>query len=220
MRIAVGLTNLLLSGLLIWGTVGQAPAFSDSNNSGFSRVVNAKLMTPFADGQFHPERGVNRADLATILVKAFALNKRDITKEADFQIPDVPSTFWAYPSIQIALKTNTMREYHADEKFYPNQQITRSEGFAILAQAYGVFQFAPDTLQEIFSDYSDADKIPAWAKKAMATALHEGFVNTSGSVPGKIQIHPMAPLTRGDLAYALTKYLDRQEINESPWNPN
>jgi hypothetical protein len=185
-----------------------APTAELAKPTAMERVVEAQWMSNMPDGKFHPEKFVTRADLATVLVKAFNLNKRDAVSEPDIAIPDVPKTYWAYPQIQMMLKTNTMDGYHRDERFYPNQRVNRAEGFAILAQAYGVFQFEPDTLQQVFAPYSDVSKIPGWASKAMATALHEGFVNTEAK--GDTQwIRPLAPLTRGDLAFALDKYLDR-----------
>ena len=41
----------------------------------------------------------------------------------------------------------------------------------------------------------------------MATALYEGFVNVE---LGTNKINPLKPMTRGDMAYALSKYLERQ----------
>ncbi|MBY0404727.1 MAG: S-layer homology domain-containing protein [Cyanobacteria bacterium] len=179
-------------------------------------IVSANWMLPFPDGKFHAEAVLTRAELASVLVNAFDLSKRNVVRESDFKIPDVPQNFWAYNAIQKALKTNTMKEYHSDEKFYPNQKIDRAEGFAILAQAYGVYQFEKNTQKEVMDHYSDAKLIPAWAHKAMATALHEGFVNTEkkGSA---LLIKPTAPFTRGDLAYALSQYMSRKNETSSPW---
>lgn len=181
------------------------------------RVTDANLMSGYPDGQFHPERGVNRAELATILVKTFQLKSREPNlKIQDIQLTDVPPTYWAYPAIQQVLRTDIMEGYHKNDRFYPNQQVTRAEGFAIFAQAYGVFQFEPNTIAQIMAPYADASQIPAWAHKAMATSLHEGFVNTklipppqNAPLPNQL-ISPNTPLTRGDLALALTQYLNRQ----------
>jgi hypothetical protein len=94
-------------------------------------------------------------------------------------------------------------------RFYPEQRITRAEAFSIFAQAYGVFQFSDPTVANVLSRYKDAEKIPSWARKPMATALHEGFVNTK---PGD-RIDPLSPMTRGDIAYALNIYLNRENFS-------
>lgn len=172
------------------------------------QVLTAGLMTKYPDGNFHAEALLSRAQLATILVKAFELDKRSPAAEAaPVAVSDVPTSHWAYKNIQIVLKTGTMRGYRGD-LFYPNQKITRAEALAIFAQAYGVFQFPDQMVESILAKYPDANQIPDWAQKAMATALYEGFVNTQGTDD---RILPLTFMTRADLAYTLSRYLERQK---------
>ncbi|MEY3223208.1 MAG: hypothetical protein RLZZ203_2064, partial [Cyanobacteriota bacterium] len=169
-------------------------------------VIDAKLMNNFPDGQFYAERLINRAELASVLVKAFYLDKRLINQQQrSIFIPDVPISHPAYQDIQIVLKTDIMKGDRGN-MFFPNQRVTRAEGLAIFAQAYGVFQFPDDTVNEILSSHPDAKSIPDWAKKAIATVVAEEFINmdTQGN------IYPLRPMTRGDLAYVLSKYLQRK----------
>lgn len=172
------------------------------------QVLTAGLMTKYPDGNFHPEALLSRAQLATILVKTFQLDQRSTAAGASpVAAKDVPTSHWAYDNIQTVLKTGTMRGYRGD-LFYPNQKITRAEALAIFAQAYGVFQFPDQTVESILAKYPDANQIPAWAQKAMATALYEGFVNSQG--PDN-RISPLSLMTRADLAYTLSQYLERQK---------
>ena len=169
-------------------------------------VIDSKLMNNFPDGQFYAERLINRAELASVLVKAFYLDKRLINQEQKYIfIPDVPISHPAYQDIQIVLKTDIMKGYRGN-MFFPNQRVTRAEGLAIFAQAYGVFQFPDDTVNEILSSHPDAKSIPDWAKKAIATVVAEEFIN----MDTKGNIYPLRPMTRGDLAYVLSKYLQRK----------
>ncbi|MBD2388619.1 S-layer homology domain-containing protein [Cylindrospermum sp. FACHB-282] len=171
------------------------------------QVLNAKLMSNLPDGQFYPERLINRAELASILVKSFQLDKRQAAKQKNtISVPDVPISYWAFNDIQIVLKTDIMKGYRGN-LFFPNQRITRAEALAIFAQAYGVFQFSDDSVNEILSPYADAVSIPPWAKKAIATVVSEGFINTDAQG----NIAPLRPMTRGDMAYLLSKYLQRQQ---------
>jgi hypothetical protein len=170
------------------------------------KVIDSQLMNNFPDGKFYAERLINRAELASILVKAFYLDKRLINQEQkSIFIPDVPISHPAYQDIQIVLKTDIMKGYRGN-MFFPNQRVSRAEGLAIFAQAYGVFQFPDDTVNEILSSHPDAKSIPDWAKKAIATVVAEEFINmdTQGN------IYPLRPMTRGDLAYVLSKYLQRK----------
>ncbi|WP_197480128.1 MULTISPECIES: S-layer homology domain-containing protein [unclassified Anabaena] len=176
-------------------------------SAAIEEVVAAKLMTNAPDGNFYPERLMSRAELATILVKAFHLDKREAAKQ-DKSVPvsDVPSSHWAYQDIQTVLKTDVMRGYRGN-LFFPNQRVTRAEGLAIFAQAYGVFQFGDDTVNDILAPYPDAKIIPNWARRAIATVVAEGFINTDA----ENHLAPLKPMTRGDMAHLLSKYLQRQQ---------
>jgi hypothetical protein len=176
-------------------------------NNQIQQVIDAKLMQNFADGQFYPEKLISRAELATILVKSFRLDKRQATQQGNtISVPDVPTSYWAFNDIQIVLKTDIMKGYRGN-LFFPNQRVTRAEALAIFAQAYGVFQFSDDSVNEILSPYADAVTIPPWARKAIATVVSEGFINTDSQG----NLAPLKPMTRGDMAYLLSKYLQRQQ---------
>jgi S-layer homology domain len=183
------------------------------------QVVAAKWMTNFSDGKFYPERLLSRAELASIMVKAFRLDKRQAVTKQNLAIPDVPRSHWAFKDIQTVLKTDIMKGYRGNE-FFPNQKVTRAEALAIFAQAYGVFQFPDDAVNETLAAHPDEKSIPSWARKAIATVVSEGFVNTD--TQGNIS--PLKPVTRGDMAYVLSKYLQRQqqqpETPEVPIIPN
>lgn len=179
------------------------------------QVIAAKLMTNYPDGNFYTERLISRAELASIMVKAFRLDKRQGISKENLVIPDVAASNPAFNDIQIVLKTEIMKGYRLN-MFFPNQKVTRAEALAIFAQAYGVFQFPDDTVNEILASHPDAQTIPNWAKKAIATVISEGFVNTDAQG----NITPLQPMTRGDMAYVLSKYLQRQQPQpETPLIP-
>ena len=160
-------------------------------------------MSYLTDGQFHPELFISRAELASILVRAFGLAQRTAASQAGtVEVQDVPESYWASKDIQTVLKTGIMKGYRGN-MFFPNQKVTRAEALAIFAQAYGVFQFPDNTVEEILSQYSDAASIPAWARKSLATSLNAGFVN----IDTQNNINPLQPMTRADMAYALSQYL-------------
>lgn len=125
------------------------------------QVLTTGLMSNLPDGQFHPAQFISRAELASILVKAFGLDKRAAaTQENLIEVKDVPNTNPAFNDIQTVLKTGIMKGYR-DNMFFPNQKVTRAEAFAIFAQAYGVFQFPDNTVEAILANYPDVAAIPA-----------------------------------------------------------
>lgn len=170
-------------------------------------VIEANLMDKFPDGNFYEEMFITRGELAEILVKTFALDKRQINQtKKDVFVADVPVNYWAYQDIQTVLKTGVMKGYR-DNMFFPNHRITKAEGLAIFAQAYGVFQFPEKTVYEILSSYPDANNIPQWARKGIATIIAEDFIKTDSE--GNIK--PLEPMTRADIAYVLSRYLLRRQ---------
>ncbi|MEH1768884.1 S-layer homology domain-containing protein [Nostoc sp.] len=200
--------------------IAQVPeSTSGISSDSIQQVTAAKWMTNFPDGKFYPERLLSRAELAAIMVKTFRLDKRQGVNKENLVIPDVPRSYWAFNDIQTVLKTDIMKGYRGNE-FFPNQKVTRAEALAIFAQAYGVFQFPDEAVNEILASHPDEKSIPVWARKAIATVATEGFLSTDAQG----NISPLKPVTRGDMAYVLSKYLQRQqrqpETPEVPVIPN
>ncbi len=206
-------------------TINLLPAVaqtaSNQQSPAIQQVTNAKWMSNFPDGNFYAERflsraelaaimvkvfGLGRAELAAIMVKVFGLDKRQAVSKENIVTADVPSTHWAHNDIQIVLKTDIMKGYRGN-LFFPNQRVTKAEALAIFAQAYGVFQFPNETVNQILADYPDAASIPTWARQAIATVISEGFITTDSQG----NIVPLNPMTRGDMAEVLSKYLQRQQ---------
>ncbi len=169
-----------------------------------NQVLAAKLMQNSPDGKFYAERALSRAEIATILVKAFSLDRlRSLKTSTEFI--DVPSNYWAYQAIKTAVASETMIGYEKN-RFFPNQRVTRAEGFATFANAYGIFQFPEDTVKEFLAPYADSKELPVWSRKAWATALNENFVN----LDSENKINSLKPMTRGDMAFALSRYLEKE----------
>lgn len=174
-------------------------------------VQMAKLMKGYPDGQFHPEKTINRAELAAIIVKAFDLKDRERDLSKKVSLKDVPSDYWAAQDIGLVTNLGIMEGYR-DGYFYPNHPISRAEALSVIAQAYGVYQFDDSIISAILSNYPDATQIPGWAKKAVATSLKAGFVDVAPSG----HIRPLQPMTRGEMAYALYQYLQKENQSEPP----
>ncbi len=180
------------------------PPFTPEAPATLEEVLKANLMTPLADGEFHPKNTMSRAELATVLTRTFDLDARPETNSMKI-ITDVKPDYWAYDAIEKVVSRGIMSGYRKG-LFYPEQKITRAEGFAIFAQAFGVYSFKESTIDDMLNHYTDQKEIPAWARKALATAASEGFINAE-----KNKIRPREPMTRGDMAYALSWWLGRKK---------
>jgi len=181
------------------------------------QVVDAGLMSRSADGSFRAEETITRAELATILVRAFDVEqRRGWHVQSSWQttaIQDVSPLHWAYLKIQSVIQTGVMTTY-AGDRFMPDQTVTRAEGFAAIAQAYGGKTPTPERTNAILKAYSDSDSIPAWARPSIAVVASKGWVN----VKHDFRIAPEEPLTRGDIARALSVYLNQQPPTRPPLN--
>lgn len=216
--VAVFLPSLFANHVFAEIVTAQAPTQIQPKtqpSSPIAKVVAVKWMENFSDGQFRPEVFVSRGDLAQIMVRVFRLDRRQGLPSEDISIADVPRSHPRYQEIQTVLKSNIMRGYR-DNLFFPNQQVTRAEAIAIFAQAYGVFQFPDETVNEFLSKYPDQNSIPSWARRAIATVIAEGFLNPDSD--GKLR--PLKPMTRGEMALLLSRYLERnQRQPETPEVP-
>ena len=193
-------------------TYAQTAPEINKSSGPIQKVVAANLMSKYPDGDFHAEKFMSRAELASIMVKTFLLDKQTAASKDNMNVGDVSPSHWAFEDIQTVLKTGIMKGYRGN-LFFPNQRVTRAEALAIFAQAYGVFQFSEATVNEILANLPDQESIPSWARRAVATVVTGGFVNkkTDGSLA------PLKPMTRGDMAYVLSRYLQRQQRN--PYTP-
>jgi len=179
----------------------------DAYGNRTQEIIQMGLMTNYPDGQFHPERVLSWAQLATILVKTFGLDQRIPGQENNLRVSDVPNDHWAFDNIQLVLQNRIL---HMDEqgRFFPDQPVTRAAGFATFAQAYGVLSLSDAEISRILSSYPDSDRIPGWARRAIASAIFEELVNIDSA---NNRLNPDQLMTRGDMVYALSQYLAKQE---------
>lgn len=174
-----------------------------------ARVKQAGLMGQSPDGKFHPDRPLNRAELASILVKAFKLKSREATVSRPEPLKDVRAGFWAADDIHTVVNRGIMEGYR-NGYFYPQHPVDRAEALAIFAQAYGVQQYDDQTVNSVLTQYPDAAQLPDWSRKSIVTSLKNGFVDVKPSE----KIRPEQPMTRGAMAYVLNQYLNRLDESE------
>ncbi|QKS72389.1 S-layer homology domain-containing protein [Paenalkalicoccus suaedae] len=84
-------------------------------------VAETGIMGGFSDGSFAPAGTLTRAELATILVRAYQLSG-----SGNVPFPDVASTHWAYQNIGIMNANNLVGGY-SDGTYRPNIAVTRAE---------------------------------------------------------------------------------------------
>ncbi len=82
-----------------------------------------KYMSGYADGQFKPDQGATRAEIAAALVR---LTNSTGTIPETPSYKDIKTRNWFFKSVEVASENKLMSGY-ADNNFYPNHAITRTE---------------------------------------------------------------------------------------------
>lgn len=94
------------------------------------RIASAKGLVSGEDAKhFAPERNIQRDEMAVIIMKAFQNTLTPSTPVKAFK--DVPSTWWAKPYIDQAVRTKVISGY-TDNTFRPLNPATRAEAVRML----------------------------------------------------------------------------------------
>jgi len=126
-------------------------------------LVEKGAIAGYPDGTFRPNNNITRAEFATVLVKAFELEAKEGKVFTD------TATHWAKDAIATANAYDIIKGY-SNEKFGPNDQITREQAAVMIAKA------ADLTASEQAPVFSDSAKISDWARAAVAAAAEAEII--------------------------------------------
>lgn len=135
-------------------------------------LVDSKAKNLLSDlerliGKFDPKKPVLRSEMAHAMAEGLNLPASNVNKYSDVQ------KNWAKSYINRVTAKGVMIGY-PDKKFRPNQQITKAEVFATLAQLICVSTDKSLVLDKLNGKY-EMKEIPVWAitptKKVMATGI-------------------------------------------------
>lgn len=141
--------------------------------TGWSKVameaaVNNGLLVGFEGNEIRPENYLTRAEMATIIVRAFgAKTKVDISGYTDV----LPSA-WYYEYIEKIVKMGAMKGV-SSSRMAPDDYITREEVFTTVARVLVL----EDSDYDALSKYNDYSEISSWAKGYMSALAKRGYVN-------------------------------------------
>lgn len=117
--------------------------FPDTDGHWAEPYMNAlgegKVMNSFSDGNFQPERAVNRAQLTTFIARVLNLAKPEEKFGADWSASfvDVPKDHWAFRYIELSNKFGLLPpEYKA--QFHPERSVTRAEAAWVIQALSGL----------------------------------------------------------------------------------
>lgn len=204
------------SAVVTMGIAASASAFSDmpggEMGAALQRAVDVKLMNGVTDDLIAPNDNITRAQMATILVRAFAATE---TSEAAFN--DVAPDAWYADMVSKAAK---MGAFQGDDynNFNPENNITFQETYIVLSRMFGfepyevTYKSKPsimlgDVDASVLSAFADASEFDSWAYN------YGKYIVGNGGWKGiDGMLKPKAYITRGEFAMLMnalvTTYID------------
>ena len=147
-----------------------------------------------SDGKILPGDNLTRAQLATIMVRAFGA-----TEAADVSsFTDLSSDAWYYNDMAKSVKMGIFRG-DGSGIIRPNDSITRQEVFTVISRAFAVN--GSDTA--LLESYPDGNLVADWAAEATASLIECGYISGSGGY-----INPKNPITRAEFAQIMKNLVD------------
>lgn len=203
------LASLLICGML---SVSVVPAFAYNGIDDVSKtywaqpeiasVVADSVMT-LKDSNFYPENKITRADFVSALLKV--LGNEDLEIKSNIKFSDVAKSSASYPAIARSQQLGLVYGY-PDGKFRPQGRILRDEAQSVISHI--TIEGNVDD-NNVISKYSDAAKVPAWAKHVYAKTLSYGiYVNH----PNENELRPTDELTRAEAAVLLYRLKQRLDL--------
>lgn len=148
------------------------------------------------ESYFYPNRPITRGDFALMTARFLGVNLKDVENVtlpyAD--IAQIPS--WNLEAVKALYRLDIMKgSAGSDGKLYANAKasITRAEAMAILSrtQPHGYGEAS-------LSAFSDAGKVPTWAKSHVASLVQQGVVGGSNGM-----LNPSDPVSRAEVTKLL-----------------
>jgi len=203
---------------LLASSVAYAAIFPDVPEGHMYRnevetLVGAQVINGNPDGNFSPERAVNRAEMLKMLYKARG-RVPDPTSRGCF--PDVAQESWYEEFVCDAAAQGYVQGY-ADGNFRPANNVNRVEALKMITQVFAL------PVEEMTEEHRDIVNfvdvsVAAWYTKYLFAAFEYGILPIVGQIGA--EFHPDWPLLRGEAAAYIFNSLtvqyfeDREQIEE------
>jgi hypothetical protein len=194
----------LLAGLLVAGmlSITTSPVFAYAGINDVSKdywaqteiaaVVKDSVMF-LNNGKFNPEAKISRVDFVTALLKVLGDDQAKINTTVKFS--DVAKSGATHDAVARSQQIGLVYGY-PDGTFRPQGSILRDEAQSVMSH----ITIDGTVNNNVLSRYTDAEKVPNWAKAIYAKTLSYGiYVNH----PNELELRPTDELTRAEAAVLL-----------------
>ena len=175
-----------------------------SDNAWYANAVNfmaaRQITTGTGGNSFSPDAVLNRGQFITLLMRAYGITPDNYPND---NFADAGNTY--YSGYLATAKRIGISKGIGDNKFAPEQAITRQDLFTLLYNALSsIKQLPEDDAGKTLADFTDSDSITAYAREAMAYLIKTGTVSGSG---GKLA--PAETTTRAQMTQVLYNLLSK-----------
>ncbi|MFC1477952.1 S-layer homology domain-containing protein [Candidatus Margulisiibacteriota bacterium] len=157
----------------------------DNQAEAIHHMAELGFFSGYKDRSFHPEKPLNRAELASLLVK---IKNLKLTHPTEPVFKDVPPDFWAAAYIE-AVEREGIMETYSDGTFRPFDPIPHSEAVIVISKFDDLVP-PGRVLIRSFNDLPLQHRTARWAEIAKKVGILKGL----------ILLKPDEPLTRGEAA--------------------
>lgn len=191
-----------------YAVIRHSITFNDVTAQWAKDVVNdlgsRMVVSGDANGLFHPDRNITRAEFAAILVRALGMNE-DTGVASPFS--DVNSGAWFRGAVHTAHIYHLIKGFE-NGTFLPADNITREQAMTLT----GLNDKLPSSQaeNELLESFADEDSISVWARSGIATGIQAGIVSGRADK----ELAPKSFITRAEAAVIVQKLLQRSELIE------
>ncbi len=184
--------------------VDQTIIFSDIKSNKYKKAINElayrKIINGKKPGIFDPNNNMTRAEFATIIVRAFGLDKKDI-----YKFNDVKKDDWFYGYVASAYNYKIIKG-RSERVFDPKGTITIQEAAVMVARAAKLAGINTDMedyqIINALSEYNDYMEVSKWAREGVGFCYKEGILENDG-----MTIDPKIPIKRYQVSHMVYKML-------------
>ncbi|MGG4400688.1 S-layer homology domain-containing protein [Paenibacillus amylolyticus] len=188
---------------VIWNPQDFEDARSHWGKTDVNNIAARLDLQGNGDNTFSPNRQVTRSEFAEIVVLGLGLMRQDAPQNL---FPDVNDSAWFRSAVALANEFGIVRGYD-NGNFNGNQEITREQGFAMVARAYRLIEpeaaISPDQMNSELERYSDAADVSNWAKEDVAQLIAAGIIQGNGPQV----LSPKTTMTRAEVTALIARML-------------
>lgn len=168
---------------------------NDWSSDALTAAVENGLLGGVSDGVIAPSGVLTRAQMATIINRAFGA-----TEAASLSgYTDVSPDAWYYNDMAKAVQMGTFVGAGGG-LLEPNDAITREEALCVLARAFAI----EDADASALDAFSDSASVSGWARETVAGMIASGYVG--GYEDGTLR--PQGTITRAEFAAVMDRLVD------------